>query len=164
MSIEIREITIAEAYAVSVLAREIWQEHYNPMVGSAQVEYMLSRFQSAEAVLSHISTEGYRYHAAYDGDRLIGYSAFYPADGYIFLSKLYVLKEYRGQGIAGRFFDIIKDASVTSGYNKIVLRVNRHNSGSIAVYKKWGFAVAKEEINDIGGGFINEDYVLEFKT
>ncbi|NCA83730.1 MAG: GNAT family N-acetyltransferase, partial [Opitutae bacterium] len=47
--------------AVAALAREIWTQHYVPIIGAAQVEYMLEKFQSAEAIARQLAGEGYEY-------------------------------------------------------------------------------------------------------
>ncbi len=39
---------------VSALAREIWSGHYTPIIGLAQVEYMLGAYQSSAAI-SHLN-------------------------------------------------------------------------------------------------------------
>jgi diamine N-acetyltransferase len=43
---------------VASLAKEIWTEHYTPIIGKDQVEYMLGRFQSKKAISSQIKDEG----------------------------------------------------------------------------------------------------------
>jgi len=49
--IEIVPVTIEKAIdEVAKLAEEIWRDHYTPIIGAAQVDYMLTRFQSADAV------------------------------------------------------------------------------------------------------------------
>ena len=39
---------------VAKLAKEIWNEHYLPMIGSNQVLYMLDKFQSKDAIKQQI--------------------------------------------------------------------------------------------------------------
>ncbi len=46
---------------VESLAYSIWREHYTPIIGRHQVEYMLEKFQSKEALLNQIEKEGYIY-------------------------------------------------------------------------------------------------------
>ena len=38
------------------------------------------------------------------------------------------------------------------------LTVNRHNAGSIAFYERMGFAVAGALVQEIGEGFVMDDY------
>jgi hypothetical protein len=85
--------------AVAELARETWTQHYVPIVGRGQVEYMLEKFQSAEAIARQIAAEGYEYYLAPDA----GYLALVPdaGAGSVMLSKIYVKAEMRGTGLGG---------------------------------------------------------------
>jgi diamine N-acetyltransferase len=47
---------VKEIEKVASLAREIWTEHYTPIIGQEQVEYMLENFQSAGAIKEQIQT------------------------------------------------------------------------------------------------------------
>lgn len=44
---------------------------------------------------------------------------------------------------------------------KIVLTVNKNNLHSIAAYKKLGFTTVESLIQDIGNGFVMDDYKME---
>ena len=59
--------------------------------------------------------------------------------------------------------EFLKEKAKELGLNRIELNVNRNNP-SVAVYESLGFAVAREEKNDIGNGFYMDDYVyaIEF--
>ncbi len=46
--------------AVAGLAHEIWYEYYVPLIGRAQVDYMVAKFQSSGAVAEQLR-EGYEY-------------------------------------------------------------------------------------------------------
>ncbi len=41
---------------IESLAREIWTEHYIPIIGEQQVGYMLARYQSKQAVKEQIAS------------------------------------------------------------------------------------------------------------
>ena len=43
----------------------------------------------------------------------------------------------------------------------IYLTVNRHNTHAYEVYLHKGFTVIREEVNDIGFGFVMDDYIME---
>jgi len=153
----------AKAAAIAALADEIWKEHYTPIIGAAQVEYMLAKFQSAEQILADIKKDGYVYFTAkhIKHDKLAGYSACKPEDG-LLLSKIYVLKEYRGNGFSRSFLEEAKALCRWEyDFNKIRLTVNKHNSGSLAVYNKMGFETVDSVKTDIGEGFLMDDYVME---
>ena len=70
---------------VAVLAEEIWHEHFTDIIGEAQVNYMVEKFQSYPALKAQIA-DGYEYYQImYDG-QLAGYTGVHPEDGRLFLS------------------------------------------------------------------------------
>jgi len=44
------------------------------------------------------------------------------------------------------------------GIRELWLTVNRHDAGSIAFYRRLGFAVTGEPVRDIGKGFVMDDF------
>ena len=154
----------SEAVAIANLADEIWREHYKPIIGTEQVDYMLAKFQSAEQICEDIKHNGYIYFTAVhiNSGEMIGYCASQPKENYLLLSKLYVRKDYRGKGVARRFLDeIIVLCRVEYGFDKIRLTVNKYNDNSIAAYQKMGFETIDSVRTDIGNRFFMDDFVLE---
>ena len=153
-----------KAPAIAALADEIWREHYTPIIGEAQVEYMLAKFQSADQICEDVTHNDYIYFTAQHikNDKLVGYCASQPKEEYLFLSKIYVQKDYRGQGIARSFLDeVIALCKYEYGFGKIRLTVNKHNNNSIAAYNKMGFETIDSVKTDIGDGFYMDDFVME---
>ncbi|MET0659977.1 MAG: GNAT family N-acetyltransferase [Steroidobacteraceae bacterium] len=98
------------------LAREIWYEYYVSLVGRAQVDYMVDRFQSVSAIQGQLS-EGYEYFLI---ERLadascLGYLAILPelSSKALFLSKLYVLATVRGTGVGRLALTFVDDLART---------------------------------------------------
>ncbi|MCH5265861.1 MAG: DNA/RNA nuclease SfsA [Lachnospiraceae bacterium] len=147
---------------LSQLATRIVREHFDPIIGTAQNDYMLARFQTVEAITSQIQ-DGYRYYwVKLDGENA-GFLAFYPRDRKIYLSKFYVAKEYRGRHLAGKMLAFVREQARQEGLTAIFLNVNRENESVIAIYQHLGFEIVRGEKNDIGGGFYMDDYVMEYK-
>jgi ribosomal protein S18 acetylase RimI-like enzyme len=144
---------------ISVLAGEIWREHYTPIIGAEQVEYMLAKFQSPEQISMDIRKNNYVYFTARHSEsyEMAGYCAVQPREGHLFLSKIYVCRDERGKGIARGFLNEAQKC----GFGLIRLTVNKHNGGAIAMYKKTGFIITDEVKVSIGGGFYMDDYVME---
>jgi ribosomal protein S18 acetylase RimI-like enzyme len=144
------------AAAIAVLAAEIWRGHYIPIIGAAQVEYMLAKFQSAERIFQDITENNYTYYTATDvaSERLIGYCAVVRQKDCLLLSKIYVHRDFRGKGVARLFI-------IELGSNKIRLTVNKNNTDAIAFYRKMGFEIVDSVVTDIGEGFVMDDYVME---
>ncbi|MFY0673062.1 MAG: GNAT family N-acetyltransferase [Bacteroidia bacterium] len=149
--------------AIEKLATEIWHEHYTPIIGTAQIEYMLGKFQSVDAMQKQIE-EGYEYYSILNNEKLIGYLSIQPRDGHLFLSKAYVQAKHRGNGYGQKAFDFVLKRARELGYQKIQLTVNKYNQRTIAVYEKYGFIKVKEAVFDIGQGYIMDDFVMECVT
>ena len=58
--IEIKEVTKEEIEPLSVLATSILREHYDPIVGVEQNNYMLNKFQSVQEINDQFN-HGYIY-------------------------------------------------------------------------------------------------------
>ncbi|NJM22682.1 MAG: GNAT family N-acetyltransferase [Nostocaceae cyanobacterium CSU_2_110] len=87
-----------------------------------------------------------------------GYFSVQDRGDRLFLSKLYVLKSFRGKGIGKQAIKFIKN---TFSNPIIHLTVNKNNSDSIAFYKNVGFDIVDDVVTDIGNGFVMDDYVME---
>lgn len=142
------------------LAQMIWREHFTPIIGEKQVDYMLDKFQSAPAIAEQIR-QGYLYFALMSDNRQIGYTAFRIDDDTLFLSKLYIQKEFRGRGYARIVLDKAEETAKKNTKPVVRLTCNKNNANSLAAYKKLGFLIVREEKTDIGSGFFMDDYILE---
>lgn len=143
-------------------AEKIWKEHYYTCVDKGLTDYVFELFLSEESVKSQLS-EGSRYYYAIEdetGNRA-GFFSIYPKEGMMYLSKLYIKKEYRRKGFSGKILEFIKSEAKKEDLHEIFLNVNRNNTGSIEAYRHLGFHVAEETVSDVGEGFICEDYIMK---
>lgn len=146
---------------MSCMATEIVREHFDPIIGKAQNDYMIELFQTPAAIRKQLD-HGASYYFVREDDRLIGFLAFYPREGAMYLSKLYLYKNERGKGYSRKMLDFVVRAARESGYASVELNVNRNNDAVLA-YEKLGFQVIRTEVNDIGNGFVMDDYVFRLK-
>lgn len=150
---------------VAALAHEIWYEFYVPLIGRAQVDYMVAKFQNVAAMQSQID-QGYEYFLVRQEDtagqvRDIGYCAVQEqADGALFLSKFYLHKSARGAGTGRKCMELIEGLARRRGLSLLWLTVNKGNP-SVHAYQRLGFRVAADLTMDIGGGFVMDDYRME---
>ncbi len=158
--IRIKQADSQDAAVIEALAKQVWTQHYTPIIGEKQVSYMLAKFQSQTAIKSDIDS-GYVYTIAYLNDAPCGYSAV-KIDRGVFLSKFYVMRKCRGAGIGKALMDSIVSFANEHKQPRIWLTCNKHNP-SLAVYKKMAFVVIGEVVTDIGGGYVMDDYELEKK-
>ncbi|HNX81970.1 MAG TPA: GNAT family N-acetyltransferase [Candidatus Omnitrophota bacterium] len=147
---------------VAILAQEIWQQHYTPLIGPQQVAYMLDGFQSVSAIVRQIQ-EGAMYYLV--GTCLLGdfgYFCVYVREKKkeLFVSKLYIKADERGKGFGRQVLEFIETLAWNYHCPSITLMVNKKNAHAIAVYKKCGFKVESPVVTDIGGGFVMDDYEM----
>ena len=142
------------------MAHTIWHEHYTPIIGTEQVKYMLDKFQSVKTMKAQIDA-GYHYFTICQDDQAFGYLSFNKRNEELFLSKIYVLKEARGKGIGKKAMNFVLDTARGIGCEKVSLTVNKYNHNSIKAYERIGFINKKELVQDIGGGFVMDDYLME---
>lgn len=152
----------AEVAEVVRLAREIWQDHYVPIIGQQQVDYMLEKFQSECAVQEQLR-DGYEYYLIRRDGQSGGYAAVVPdkRGPVLLLSKIYVRKAERGQGLGKQLLGFVEDLCRQRGIKLMWLTVNKHNAESIAWYLRMGFSNAGPIVADIGGGFVMDDFRME---
>lgn len=156
-----KKINMGDIPELSRIASHTVKEHFDPIIGSEQNDYMISKFQSPQALQEQLE-HGYRYYWLLKDDARAGFCAFFPRDGKMYLSKFYILSMFRGQHLAGKMFSFVVEETKAESLDKIFLNVNKENIGVIAVYEHLGFKKIHEEKTDIGQGFYMDDYVMEY--
>ena len=159
----IRVITIEQIQTVVNMANVIWKEHYTPIIGEEQVSYMLRHFQSVDAIKEEMKNRSNQYYLIYGGKTVVGYIGIKIESSQVFLSKIYVLSTEREKGIAWKSIDFIKKIALAHDLKTLFLTVNRNNTRSIAAYQKIGFKITGERCQDIGEGYVMDDFTMELK-
>lgn len=150
---------------VEEAARNVWHNYYKDVFSTEQIDYMLEKFQSREAMKKQMS-DGYIYYMILVDQQLAGYMCVLVQSNYLFLSRLYIKAEYRRQGLAKRTIAHLDSiySNPELGFNhvkKMRLRVERNNNFAINVYEHLGFYRVKSVDTDIGNGFVCKEYVME---
>lgn len=148
---------------VQQLAREIWEEHYFPIIGQQQIDYMLDLFYSTEKIQKELE-EGVYWEILYLENEAIGYLVCEVEEENIQLSKLYLKSKVRGKGLGKFLIDRSKEIAKENNKNSIRLNVNKNNTQSIAFYERVGFLKVEEGVFDIGNGYFMDDFIYEMKT
>lgn len=108
--------------------------------------------------------EGYEYYRIFCGDAFAGYAGIRPEEDALFLSKLYLHKDYRGQHLSTKALEFLKDYCHKHGLTKIWLTCNKYNSHTLDVYHHLGFSNVRSQVADIGNGYVMDDYILELEV
>lgn len=160
-SVNIREISSeADVVRLVKVARRVWREANVSFCSAEQVEYMLARYQSFEAILGQMMN-GYRYFVFEHQGDIVGYFGVQNQGPRLFLSKFYVLREWRGLGLFSLGLEVMRQICHQEDMGAIYLTVNRENYHACEVYRHKGFEVIAQEDNDIGCGFVMNDYIME---
>lgn len=146
--------------SIEKLAYEIWYEHYTPIIGKHQVDYMLEKFQSVEAMMEQIK-KGFLYFLILENNVPLGYMSVDLLSETLFLSKFYITKSERGKGYGRKMIAYLEALAKEKNLNKIALTVNKYNTRSIKMYEKVGFVISGTMVKDIGEGFVMDDYQME---
>ncbi|MCR4881778.1 MAG: GNAT family N-acetyltransferase [bacterium] len=161
--IKIVEVKSDEIKELAELASEIWHEYWTDLLSDGQIDYMLDKFQSEKAMKNQLNNENYTYFYLISDNQKAGYLALAKRKDYLFLSKMYIKGEHRHKGIGTKAFDFAKKYAADNGYSKIRLTVKKDNQNSINAYLKWGFKTVDSIVTDIGGGFVMDDYVMDYE-
>ena len=151
----------SELQQTAALADEIWHECYADLLQKEQIDYMVEKFQSRQAIEKQVANEGYHYFIVEADGEPCGYLGMQPKNGKVLLSKIYLKSAMRGRGIAAEMFSFTEAYTRKQGCSAYWLTVNRGNERAKAAYHKAGMVVVREQVTDIGGGFVMDDYVFE---
>ena len=144
------------------LAKKIWHDHFTPIIGQAQVDYMLDTFQSMDAIASQISS-GHEYYLLSFDSTYVGYLAIHAdeSNDLMTISKIYIDSSERGSGHGTHLLTFVKNTCLQRKISKIRLVVNQHNETTIQWYQRKGFIIAGEAKKNIGSGFFMDDFIME---
>ncbi len=158
--VEIGSLRMDEAEALVDLAGRIWRACYPGIVSRRQIEYMLAE-RYKPGLVRQLMARGDLWLAARAEGVLVGYAHGHPLEEADFkLDKLYVDVDWQRHGIGGKLIAEVAGRARSHGFSRLVLRVNRGNQRAIDAYLKHGFTVATLVMEDIGGGFMMDDYVM----
>ena len=145
---------------IESLAGEIWTEHFSPLIGKGQVAYMLEKYQSRQAIKEQIAS-GTLYFLMEEGSDFIGYLAVQPRGDELFLSKIYLQSSHRAKGYGKKAMQFVESLARERRLRKITLTVNKNNTDAIRAYEKMHFRNTGSLVQDIGSGFVMDDYAME---
>lgn len=160
-TLQLARASAADAEALSALAGVIWRAHYPAIISMEQIDFMLEQ-RYAPALIRDEIARGIAWDKALVEGVIIGYCSYFPSTqaGEMKLDKLYVHPDFQRRGFGGLFVARAAAAARLAGCNALVLAVNKRNAGALAAYAQYGFRVRDSVVQQIGGGFVMDDYIL----
>lgn len=152
--------SIADTPIIYQLAYKIWQHHYVPIVGQAQVDYMLGEMYSDEALKEQMTEKRHNFFFINKGSKNIGFISVSGVED-MFIHKFYIDQDEQGQGLGAETFLALKQMYPQA--QSFTLTVNRQNYKSINFYFKLGFTIDHIADFDIGNGFFMNDFIMKWK-
>ena len=134
----------------------LWHEVYKDIIPKKQIDFLLHKYFDVENIRTYIK-DNYIYEKIIVDENVVGIICYKLFDNYVYLDKIYLLKDYRNLGISKFVYH-----HLLSFKNRIRLNVNQKNS-AVNSYLKNGFKIIKEESYDLGQDMINIDYIMELE-
>lgn len=163
LNVEIRSVTPPDVPAIAALAREIWQATYPGIITQEQIDFMLEQRYGHERLYDDLEDLHKWLDQAFVDGRRIGFAFSEIYKGEFKLDKLYIHPDVQRRGVGGQLIANVAERAKREGYPCVILQVNKRNVNAIDSYKKYGFAVREATVDDIGHGYVMDDYVMEKK-
>ena len=163
LNVEIRPVTPPDVPAIAALAREIWQATYPGIITQEQIDFMLEQRYGHERLYDDLEDLHKWLHQAFVGGRRVGFAFSEIYKGEFKLDKLYIHPDVQRQGVGGQLIEHVAKRARREGYPCVILQVNKRNVNAINSYKKYGFEVRELTVDDIGHGYVMDDFVMEKK-
>jgi diamine N-acetyltransferase len=144
-------------------ARTIWMKCYTAILDLKQIEYMLNWMYSKNTIEHEIAHENINYYFIFHDSAKVGFFSIGPysdAAGRAKLHKIYLYPEFHGKGLGSASLLKVFELARQQGYDSICLNVNKNNLSAIKAYERNGFVTDKAIVNDIGNGYVMDDYIM----
>jgi N-acetylglutamate synthase-like GNAT family acetyltransferase len=158
----IREAKKADIPAIYDLAVKTWKITYPSIISNEQIDYMIEKMYSKEKLNDVIEKEKFNFLLFEIENQLVGFCSIehnYNNEAITRIHKLYVDPEVQGKKIGQQLLANTQVLAVKNNSNKLHLNVNKKNL-AVNFYFKQDFSVEREEVLDIGNGFVMDDYVM----
>lgn len=164
MNISISKANIGSISNIQQVARDAWPVAFAEILTPQQIEYMMEMMYSKEALTKQIVELNNHFFIAKVDGSAVGYISIehnINQSNKTKIHKIYLLPEYQSLGVGHALYKYAVAEAELNGDIAIYLNVNKYNKKAISFYRRVGFKVVKEEIIDIGNGFVMDDYVFE---
>lgn len=163
MNIELIPAIKTDAEKIAQMAADIWKAYYPEIITMEQIDYMLNKFYSKQALLEQIEA-GQNFYLIKEDDIEYGFiSISKKSENDYFIHKFYIYTNTQRRSIGSAIIEkLTKDISsqqTTVNFN-LRLTVNRQNYKAINFYFKNQFRIESVEDFDIGNSYLMNDFVM----
>ncbi len=156
----IHTATVDDVELIQDIAARVWPQTYSTIISAEQIHYMLDMMYSAASLREQMTEKNCEFIIVSGTERSFGFASFSPLNNEIFrLHKLYVDVATQGLGLGKMLLEEVESRCGERGGAQLELNVNKYNKAK-TFYEKNGFAIFREEVLDIGNGFVMDDFVM----
>lgn len=149
-----------DAELIQQLAHSIWYPTYQEILSKKQIDFMLERMYSVEAIQASMVLKS-TFYLLIDDDEAVGFIGIEPKEDLLRIEKIYLLPTTQGKGFGKLLIDFAAEEARKQGLSELELNVNRSNN-AYHFYLKQGFRVV-EEVDIPYYEFILDDYIMRKK-
>src|SRR6476660_371958 len=96
---------------ISKLAHVIWNDHYVPIIGQEQVDYMLDKMYNHQSLLDQQNQKKHMFYIVENAETPIGFISVSLAENtHYFLHKFYIDQQQSNAGIGTKVLDLLIQA------------------------------------------------------
>ncbi len=160
--VSFKKATDQDITLLQELAEKSWNSAYANILSTDQIEYMLTEMYAKDELFKQLQNPNYQYYLILSDvipAGFIGFEFHYEKET-TKLHRIYLLKEFKGKGLGKKGLDFMKKMAAQTSDKRIILNVNKENPAR-KMYESQGFKVFKEEVFDIGNGYVMDDFLME---
>jgi ribosomal protein S18 acetylase RimI-like enzyme len=161
--VHLRLLAKEELLLIQRIAHQTWPSTFAGLLSKAQIDYMLNWMYDLKMLESQVE-KGHNFFVAEEQGDAIGFASFevnHLEGPKAKLHKLYLLPSSQGKGVGKALLLEVAKRAREAGQKSLVLNVNKDNKKAIDFYLAMGFVTIRQEINDIGSGYVMDDNVME---
>ena len=134
-----------------------WIDSYSAFIPNKDIQWYLQNTYSESYFLALLGEKQTWSYIAEVQEHIVGYARAHINDDEqrLYMSSLYVLPEFQGQGIGTSLLTIIENEALQQSYTTIWLGVMTQNVPSLTWYKKLGFLFVEEAPFRMGETTVN---------
>jgi ribosomal protein S18 acetylase RimI-like enzyme len=161
--VHLRLLAKEELILIQKIAHQTWPSTFAGLLSEAQIAYMLNWMYDLKMLESQVE-KGHNFFVAEEQGDAIGFAGFelnHLEGPKAKLHKLYLLPSSQGKGVGKVLLLEVAKRAREAGQKSMVLNVNKYNKKAIDFYLALGFVTIRQEVNDIGSGYVMDDDVME---